>query len=127
MAAGETIVAVGEDGVVGIITLRDAERTGGSPFYDRPDVALFGQFAVRPAHQHCGIGSTLISLVERRAREKGVVELALDTSERAGELIALYQNRGYRFVEYIQWPDVNYRSMIFAKHLRAGLSSSTDD
>ena len=102
MAAGETIVAVVEGGLVGIITLRDAARTAGSPFYDRSDVALFGQFAVRPAYQHCGIGSSLISLVERRAEEKGVAELALDTSERAIDLIALYERKGYRFVEYIQ-------------------------
>jgi GNAT superfamily N-acetyltransferase len=117
MAAGETIVAVGEGGLVGVITLREAARTRGSPFYDRPDVALFGQFAVRPAQQRSGIGSNLISLVEQRAEEKGVGELALDTSERAVDLIALYERKGYRFVEYIQWPDVNYRSMIFAKRL----------
>lgn len=43
--------------------------------------------------------------------------LALDTSEHAAHLIALYQSKGYAFVEHIQWRDVNYRSMIFAKRL----------
>jgi GNAT superfamily N-acetyltransferase len=117
MSAGETIVAVGENGLIGIITLKHAEETKGSPFYDRDDVALFGQFAVRPADQGRGIGATLILLVEQRAAEQGVAELALDTSERATDLIALYQRKGYSFVEFIQWPDVNYRSIIMAKRL----------
>lgn len=43
--------------------------------------------------------------------------LALDTSERALHLIALYQAKGYRFVEHITSPDVNYRSVILAKVL----------
>lgn len=46
-----------------------------------------------------------------------VAMLALDTSEHAAHLIALYQSKGYAFVEHIQWRDVNYRSMIFAKRL----------
>ena len=83
----------------------------------RPDVAGFGQFAVRPSHQRRGIGSTLLTLVDGLAREKNVKMLALDTSEHAIELIALYEAKGYRFVEYVQWSDVNYRSRIFAKTL----------
>jgi GNAT superfamily N-acetyltransferase len=117
MAAGETIVAVDEGGLVAIITLSDIEKTKGAPFLDRPDVAQFGQFGVKPSHQRCGIGSRLISLVERRAEEKGIVQLALHTSERAVELIALYERMGYRFVEHIQWPNLNYRSVILAKRL----------
>ena len=112
---GETIVAVDGDNSVGIITLKHAERTHGSPFYDRPDVAGFGQFAVRPSHQRSGIGSTLLNLVEQRARENSVTFLALDTSIRANHLIELYTSRGYAFVEYVQWPDVNYRSVVLAK------------
>ena len=116
-AEGETIVAVDEGRIVGIITLADAGGTQGPPFYNRADVARFGQFAVRPSHQQRGIGSTLIALVERRALEEGVAQLALDTSEHAAGLIALYQAKGYRFVEYCQWDGVNYRSMIFSKAL----------
>jgi hypothetical protein len=58
-----------------------------------------------------------LDLIERRAREKGIATLALDTSEHADHLIALYQSKGYAFVEHVRWPDVNYRSMIFAKSL----------
>ena len=117
MGRGETIVALDGAEIVGIITLKDAANTAGSPFYDRPDVAGFGQFAVRPSDQNRGIGSTLLALVEERARQQGVVELSLDTSEHATRLKQLYQSKGYRFVEYVQWAQTNYRSMVFAKRL----------
>lgn len=117
MSRGDTILALEADEIVGTITLKDVEHTSGSPFYDRPDVAGFGQFAVRPSHQRRGIGSTLLKLVEALAWEKNVKMLALDTSEHASELVALYEAKGYSFVEYVQWPDVNYRSRIFAKAL----------
>jgi GNAT superfamily N-acetyltransferase len=118
MSRGETILALDAGEIVGTITLKDADQTTGSLFYNRPDVAGFGQFAVRPSHQGAGVGSRLLDLIERRAWEKGVVMLALDTSEHATHLIELYQDKGYSFVEHIRWPDVNYRSMIFAKPLR---------
>ena len=116
-AKGETFVAVRDNAVVGIITLAEADATHGSPFYDRPDVASFGQFAVLPALQRQGIGSRLMDIVEQRAREKGVVELALDTSEHAEALIAMYTKRGYRFIGYAKWDSVNYRSVILSKSL----------
>lgn len=115
MSKGETIVALDGDQLVGTITLADIAETSGSPFYDRSDVADFGQFAVRPSHQGRGIGSTLLQLVEDRAQEKGVVELALNTSEHAAHLIALYEQKGYRFIEHVQWRDVNCRSLVFGK------------
>ena len=117
MAKGETIVALAGTEIVGIVTLAEASVTRGTTFYDRPDVASFGQFAVRPAYQGRGIGSRLMALVEQRAAKKGVCELALDTSEGASELIAMYRAKGYRFIEYVQWEVTNYRSMVFAKSL----------
>ena len=118
MARGETIVAEDADSIVGIITLKQANQTHGSPFYEQPDVAGFGQFAVRPSHQGRGIGVALLNLVEQRAAEQGVVELALDTSEGATDLIDWYKSKGYRFVEHLQWPETNYRSVLLAKRLR---------
>jgi len=117
VAKGETFVAVCAGEVIGTITLADANATSGSPFYDQPGVADFGQFAVQPAFQRQGIGSRLIEMVERRAREQGVAELALNTSEHAAQLIAMYTKKGYRFIEHVQWDDVNYRSVILAKSL----------
>jgi ribosomal protein S18 acetylase RimI-like enzyme len=118
MAAGETFVAERNRAVVATITLAEVHATHGSPFYDRPDVASFGQFAVLPALQQQGIGSRLMDMVEVRAREKGLAELALDTSENAELLIAMYTRRGYRFIEYARWDSVNYRSVILSKRLR---------
>jgi GNAT superfamily N-acetyltransferase len=117
VAAGETIVAVDADSIVGIVTLTEAANTHGSPLYDRPDVAGVHQFAVRPSYQGRGIGSTLLQLAERRARENGVGTVALDTSEQAAYLIAFYESRGYRFVEHVQWQVTNYRSVVLAKPL----------
>jgi predicted N-acetyltransferase YhbS len=117
MARGETVVAVDGDLVVGVITLKRVLETHGSPFYERQDVAGFGQFAVRLSHQGRGIGGTLLGLVEQRAREEGVYQLALDTSERASQLIAFYEAKGFRFIEHLQWPDTNYRSVLLAKPL----------
>ena len=117
VSRGETIVALDGDRIVGIVTLADAAATCGTPFYDRPNVASFGQFAVHPIHQGLGIGSRLLEMVEARASEKGLRELALDTSERATELIAMYRAKGFRFIEYAQWKDTNYRSVILAKRV----------
>jgi GNAT superfamily N-acetyltransferase len=94
-----------------------AGETHGSPFYERPDVAGFGQFAVRPSHQDGGIGTALLNLVQQRATEQGVRQLALDTSEHAVDLIAFYEAKGFRFIEQTQWPEVNYRSVVLAKQL----------
>ena len=44
--------------------------------------------ASSPSHQGRGVGVTLMNLVEQRAREQGVAELGLDTSEHAAGLIA---------------------------------------
>jgi len=117
LAAGVTFVAVDGEQIVGTVTLKDAEATSGSPFYDRPGVADFGQFAVRPSYQRCGIGSRLLALVEDHARARGAQELALNTSEHAVGLIAMYQRLGFRFIEHVQWSVVNYRSVILSKSL----------
>ena len=114
---GETFLAERGGEIVGTITLATAERTRGTPWYDRPDVVSFRQFAVRPDLQRSGLGSFMMDLVEERARASGASEIALDTSERAEHLIRYYTRRGYRFIEYTQWNDTNYRSVILSKRL----------
>lgn len=116
MAKGDTIVAISPTGaLIGTVTLARVDTTSGSPLYDRPDVASFGQFGVEPTLQGLGIGSTLLSLVEALAFHRGVSHLALDTSEQAEALIRFYTARSYEPVESVKWPDVNYRSIIFTK------------
>lgn len=119
MAKGDTVVAVAAHQIIGIITLAAGKKE--SPFYDREDVAHFGQFAVEPVRQKAGVGSTLLGIIEDLARERGVRELGLDTSEQASDLIQFYMSKGFRFVEFVRWPEVNYRSVIMAK----GLGPST--
>ena len=114
-----TIVATDGSVIVGTITLATTEATRGSPFYDRPDVASVGQFAVDPSRQSRGIGRALLTLAEQRAEELGVGYLAPDTSEHAARLIALYERWGFRFVEYSRWSIVNYCSVVTAKYLKS--------
>ena len=101
--------------LLGTIAFHDASRTGGSAWYDLPDVASFHQFAVDPSCQRMGLGSALLDKVEQRARETGAREIALDTAEGAHHLIALYERRGYRYIEHVQWDVTNYRSVIMSK------------
>lgn len=118
IAEGYCFVAWAEERIVGTITLRSREGTKGCPWYDRPDVASFGQFAVEPELQRRGIGRALLETAERRAIEEGVAELALDTAEGATALIAMYEKLGYRFVGHADWrPDTNYRSVVYSKNL----------
>ena len=100
------------------ITLVPPERTEGCGWYERADVAKFTQFGVHPEFKGQGVGSNLLDLVERRAREMGATELALDTAETADDLIATYERRGYRPVDRVdRRPTVNYRSVVLSKRL----------
>jgi ribosomal protein S18 acetylase RimI-like enzyme len=118
MLLGDTFVAIYKDKIAGIITLKHPKNTKGTPWYNRDDVASFGPFAVDPQLQRKGIGSCLLDIVEKRAEELGVRELALDTAEGAQYLIRMYEKRGYRFIEYANWKVTNYRSVILSKTLK---------
>jgi GNAT superfamily N-acetyltransferase len=122
-AKGDTIVAVLRGRVIGVVTLATASATRGSDFLEQPDVASFGQFVVEPEHQRTGIGGTLLSFVEEIGRARGVGQLALDTAEPASNLIRYYESKGYRFVEHVRWPSVNYRSVVMAKSLQPAADS----
>ncbi|MBI5154131.1 GNAT family N-acetyltransferase [Candidatus Poribacteria bacterium] len=117
IAGRECYVGVQDDRIVATVTIAPPEFVGEPPWYDQPEVACFQQFAVEPALQGLGIGSAMMDLVERRARELGARELGLDTSEGATHLIEYYKKRGYRFIDYIQWSVTNYRSVILSKTL----------
>ncbi len=119
-ASGECWLAVSGGSIVGTVLFKAAERTAGSPWLDRPEVASLGQFAVMPEWQDTGLGTRLMALVERRAAETGAEEIALDTAEPAEHLVKLYQRRGYRFIEFAQWSHTNYRSVIMSKPVRPG-------
>jgi len=103
---------------VGTIVFKDAEHTKGTPWFERPEVASFSQLAVEPYLQGRGIGGLLIRTAERRAIETGAEEIALSTPEPATELVTMYLHKGYRFIEYKEWPGTNYRSLIMSKPIQ---------
>lgn len=117
ISSGKCFVGTIDDVIVATVTLYPPEKANGTPWYDRPDVASFGQLGVEPHFQKQGIGDMMMDHVESVAKEDGITELALDTSEKAEHLIRYYTRRGYRFVEHTQWPEVNYRSVIMTKTL----------
>ena len=117
---GECYVGEIAGEVVATICLNGPDGTGGTPWYDRPDVACVAQFAVEPRLQGRGLGTRLMDFAEARAREKGAAEVALDTAEGASHLIRFYENRGYRSIGHAQWDGVNYRSVILSLRLGEG-------
>ena len=114
---GECYVAVASGTLVGTIMFKPADRTSGSPWLNRPEVASLGQFAVVPDVQALVLGARLMDLVEARAAETGAMEIALDTAEPAAHLVAWYGRRGYRLIEHAQWGHTNYRSVIMSKRI----------
>lgn len=105
------------DRIVGVILFEEHEKVDFPPWFLRPDVCHFAQFAVDPQIQGMGIGKRLLEEVERRARERAASELALSMAEPDRELFDFYVKRGYRLVDHWQWPYTNYRSCILSKSL----------
>lgn len=115
---GECFVGVRDGRLVATITYYDPARTGGCPWYDRPDVAVFKQLCVDPALRRRGIAAGLMDLVEGRAASDGAAEIACDTAIDATDLVEMYRRRGYRTVEQVDWrPATNYVSVVLSKPL----------
>lgn len=115
---GISFLAVDDQSILGTITLYLPPNVSGCDWYDRGDVAVFGQFGVDPDHQKAGIGSLLLASVETEAKNRGIPNLALDTAEGATHLIKLYKNKGYKFSGYADWEITNYRSVILNKRMK---------
>jgi len=112
------LVAIANESIIGTIAVNYPGWTKGTPFYEQMHVSHFGQFAVLPAFQNCGLGSLLLDTIEQIAfLTFGATELALDTSEHAHHLIEYYTKRNYRFIENSQWDVTNYKSKIFSKSI----------
>ncbi len=103
--------------VVGTVTYYAPHLPNRHEYYNRQDVAFYGQFAVEPEYQNSGIGGKLIDFVEQLAVRDKAKEIAVDTAEGATELINYYKRRGYRFIGYVQWSVTNYRSVVLSKNL----------
>lgn len=116
---GECLVAVlsegGSERLVGTILFHEDEEAESPPWFKKPRVTSFSQFAVDPDVQGLGIGQKLLDVVEQRARAAGSTELALSMAEPDTALMNFYLKRGYRFIENWQWPYTNYKSAILSK------------
>jgi GNAT superfamily N-acetyltransferase len=117
-AGGTCLVAVAGGQMIGTITFYEPGRLKGCLWYQRPDVAVIGQFGVRPDHQGRGIGTGLLREAEMLGISTGSAELALDTSEGADHLTAWYRRKGFRIIQYAQWSGKKYRSVIMSKKLK---------
>ncbi len=116
--SGECWLAEIDGAMVGTVTFYSPDKAGGCPLYDEPDVASFGQFAVRPDLRGRGLGGALMDLVEARALGAGASWIACDTAMPAHHLVRLYESRGFVRTDQTQWDKVNYRSHLLRKPLR---------
>ena len=117
IAKGECYVATQGASVIGTIVLNPPGTTVEHPWYDKPEVAVFHQFAVHPEVQGQKVGSKLMDHIEQCAKELGALELACDTAEGATHLITMYEKRGFRIVGKADWDITNYESVILSKTL----------
>lgn len=116
-AKSESYLGYLDGALIATITLETADKMGDCTWFQRPEVFKLAQFAVHPDHKGRGIGNHIMDVIEAPARELGAEELALDTSEHAHRLIALYNRRGYRQVDEIDWEVTNYKSVVLRKTL----------
>ena len=114
---GESYLFFLKPQLVGTVTLYKEKYESSCEYYRKNGVYSFGQFATKPSLQGKGIGTRVMDYLENRAKELGAIELALDTSEHADNLIQMYKKRSYEIVAYTKWDVVNYRSEIMSKKL----------
>ena len=104
--------------IIGTICYYTTRRSETFPeLFRMPSVGIFAMLAVDPSLQQRGVGAELVKTAEQYAREQGKVEVACDTAENATHLRKYYAYLGYREVGTHQWPDANYRSILFSKRL----------
>lgn len=92
-----------------------------------PGRVWFNQFAVAPAHQGKGYGSLLRARALAWARTQGATSVGLDTGANAHWLISLYRHWGFDFVDEVQRPGKNYRSVIMARQIPSNRLSKLRD
>lgn len=87
---------------------------------ETPEMAEVKRMFTRPEVRGQRVGSAILAAVEGLARQKGIVELKLETGEGAGFEPAqrLYTNSGFtRCGAFLDYPDSGY-SAFFEKRLR---------
>src|SRR5438477_7726099 len=103
---GREVYVIERDGeLIGTVTVAVKESEGTRYGY-------INVLAVAPNHQRRGIGSELMAIAERRAREIGLDRVRLDTAIPAQHLIKWYAARGYQPIAEVQWDGKTYRSVV---------------
>jgi N-acetylglutamate synthase-like GNAT family acetyltransferase len=83
-----------EGGILGVAALEaESEETG-----------RLHWVYILPEHQREGIGTALVTHVERKAREMGLRKLRLLTVEKAKWAVDFYKRLGYRLADKIERP-----------------------
>ena len=123
LEAGWSFLAIGPNAdITGTVTLYPPDAASPCEWYQGPGHFHFGQFGVLPSAQRRGLGGRLLRTIEAKAMAEGARELALDTAEGASHLVDWYRRLGFRFIDHVDWPVTNYRSVILSKTL-----APTDD
>lgn len=118
IAEGECWVIEDDEGrLIGTAMLSFPFPTYDNEYFTIDGHAYLNQFAVDPEYQNRGLGQMLLDKIEERAREEGAPDIGLDTAEGAKHLIQYYTKRGYKIVDYIQYGEKQYRSVIMSKEL----------
>ena len=68
---------------------------GGVDFTRHPGAGTLYQLAVRPSWQSCGVGRTLVRLLEQRTRDRGLATAELSVELDNPRARALYERLGY--------------------------------
>lgn len=119
LTSATALIGFREDLVVatGLIYEHLLARPGLPPWFSQKDVSVVAQLAVSPALQGQGIGSELLEILERQAKDWGKLHLALDTAEPAHDLVRFYKNRGYATVDHFRYSGASFRHIILSKAL----------
>jgi len=119
LTGGASYLAIDQESgkIVGTVTLYHSSPKTYHPYYQRPGLVYFGQYAVHPEFQGNGIARLLYKSIANHARAVGATEIALDTAETAYDLIALYRRWGFEIVDTADWDSTNYISVIMSKPL----------
>lgn len=112
MAGAEVYVLERQGELLASISLSVSDTSDGTG-----TCLYINQLAVRPDQRRNGIGTDLLDFAEQRATYGGLERLRLDTAIPAKHLVALYERRGYRPVEEVQWEGKTYKSYIMEKNL----------
>ncbi|WP_162688582.1 MULTISPECIES: GNAT family N-acetyltransferase [unclassified Streptomyces] len=119
LRSGECWLALRGNSLVGTVTV--AAPYVAPDGYPAPSGAgSFWQLAVDPSQWGTGLGQRLLWVAEERVAARGALQVVIDTSSQATELVGWYRRRGYVPVGTWRWDVTNYDSVVLVKDLPTG-------